>query len=77
MASGPACPQVSLACPEQSLACGGFPGQQGPFLQAQALQQGAGGANVSGWWFCQQPTLYCTNPFFCRPHTANTPCCPM
>jgi hypothetical protein len=29
VASGVACPQVSLACPQASLACGGLPGQQG------------------------------------------------
>ena len=69
--------QVSLACPQQSLGCDGFPGQQGNVLQAQAFQKAAGGANVSGWWFCQAPSLFCTNPAVCRPHTANTPCCPM
>jgi len=36
VASGVACPQVSLACPQQSLACGGFPGRQG--LGGQGVQ---------------------------------------
>ena len=53
------------------------PGAAGDVLQAQAFQQAAGGANVSGWWFCQAPSLFCTNPAVCRSRTANTRCCPM
>lgn len=41
VASGPACPQVSLACPQQSVACGGFPGQPG-FGGAAAFARNVG-----------------------------------
>jgi hypothetical protein len=41
VASGQACPQVSLDCPQQSLACGGFPGQPG-FGGAAAFARNVG-----------------------------------
>ena len=53
VASGVACPQVSLGCPQASVACGGFPGQGGfggPV--AQALPQGTLHANCSPPPFC-------------------------
>ena len=84
VASGVACPQVSLACPEQSLACGaGFPGQQGvgtPVAQVQAFNARVGAVQATidisyapGCWYSYNacPSM------ICQPHgTHNTPCCP-
>ena len=51
VASGFACPQVSLGCPEQSLACGGgFPGQQGvgaPVAQMRAFNARIGAVQAT------------------------------
>jgi hypothetical protein len=54
VASGPACPQASLACPQQSLACGGFPGQ------------GGFGGQVEQARFFSMPAACQTRPEFCN-----------
>jgi hypothetical protein len=82
VASGAACPQVSIACPVQSAACGGGdPAQQGgPIMQALALDARVGALQATidisyapGCWYSYNacPSMLC-HPF----GTHNTPCCP-
>jgi hypothetical protein len=59
IATGIACPQVSLACPQGSLACGGFPGQ--PRFPGQP---GFGGVEAQA--FFSTPAACQTRPEFCN-----------
>jgi hypothetical protein len=65
IASGIACPQVTLDCPQGSLACGGFPGQGG--FGGQVAQQRA-------WSFAQCTEAMCAVPTNRCPITERTPC---
>ncbi len=63
IATGVACPQVTLACPQRSLGCGGQQGQPGVAQAEQARYYSLANCSMAG----------CTRPFVCE-QTMYTPC---